>query len=204
MTKKRQITDHQYQIIDRIAKEHSGKNKCFGYLDQEDLRNEIWLICLQLLSDFDSDRGNLEHFLRVGVHNRLVNKFKKITNNVKPPCPRCPYYDKGNNPDCARFGHDKNLCDKWCDYQLSLDSRNSLLYVIDVDADNSILESTILNDLVHKESIENIRNRLPKKYIEDFNHFINGQDLAKLRFKKLQEMIMQITKEDENANSKEE
>ena len=60
-----------FDIIERISNEHCFKT--FGYLKEEDLRNEIWIICLEKLSDFNYDRGELEHFLRVSVKNRLIN-----------------------------------------------------------------------------------------------------------------------------------
>src|SRR5687767_13562075 len=98
-----------FEIIDRIAEEHSGPRKTFGYLNEDDLKNEIWAICLEKLKDFNEERGELEHFLRVLVKNRLVNRFKDITKSVRSPCPRCVYYDPDNSPsDCGKFGDDRH------------------------------------------------------------------------------------------------
>lgn len=100
-----------FDIINRISHEHS--HKTFGYLDENDLKNEIWIICLEKLKDFDPSRGYLEHFLRTSVKNRLVNRFKDITKSVRSPCPRCPFYRHKEEVDCVKFTDNKHQCNKW-------------------------------------------------------------------------------------------
>ena len=120
------MTDEAYRIIEKISREHCKKT--FGYLDQDDLKNEIWIICLEKLKDHDPERAPLEHFLRVAVKTRLINRFKDITKSVRSPCPRCMYYNaSGENFGCNKFGENKNECNKWRSYKLSIQSRNSLL-----------------------------------------------------------------------------
>src|SRR4051794_10250497 len=97
-----------HDLIERIAKEHS-RNK-FGYLSEEDLKNEIWVICLERIEEFDYTRGELEHYLRRAVKTRLINRFKDITKSVRCPCFRCPEFLRDQTPDCNKFGENKYKC----------------------------------------------------------------------------------------------
>jgi hypothetical protein len=178
-----------FEIINRIAEEHS--KKIFGYLTQEDLKGEIWSICLERLKDYDQSRGELEHFLRVSVKNRLVNRFKDITKSVRSPCPRCPYFDKGNDPDCARFGHEKNLCSKWKNYQLSIASRNSLLNASEEQYERSVLNST-LNRMVGMELSTIVIDNIDISFKHDLVEFMSSGKISKQRIKKLKKEIVKI------------
>src|SRR4051812_47077266 len=101
-----QIDEETFRIIDRISREHS--HKPFGYFAEDDLRNEIWVMCLNKLADFNTDRGQLEHFLRVSVKNALINKYKGVTKSIVCPCTRCPFFKPDalgeNFKTCKKFG----------------------------------------------------------------------------------------------------
>lgn len=186
-------------IINKIAKEHSGPKKRFGYFTSEDLFNEIWVICLEQLSQFDGTRGDLERFLRVTVKNRLINKYKEITKIVRSPCPRCPFYAPGKAPsDCKKFGDDRHKCDKWAEYQLLKDSRNALLNPTDVKTDRS-LDYDIGNFVIGTEIKEYILRNVENKYKRDFEQFMQSGYLSKNKLHRLyrvvKEMIFKFEKE---------
>jgi hypothetical protein len=52
-----------FDIINKISQEHS--KKVFGYLDEDDLKNEIWCICLEKLKILIMTVANLNTFLGV-------------------------------------------------------------------------------------------------------------------------------------------
>lgn len=178
-----------FDIIERISQEHC--NKIFGYLDKNDLKNEIWQICLEKMSDFTPDRGELEHFLRVSVKNRLINRFKDIAKSVRSPCPRCIHYRPYNDITCAKFGEEKSNCSKWHNYQLSIKSRNSLLNVSEKQKDITTSENT-LNKLAGEELKSIIEKELKPQFLYDFQQLISNGKLSKQKLKKLKKEILRI------------
>jgi len=178
------------KLITFIAEGHS--HKVFGYLNEEDLKQEIWCICLQALDDFNQDRGKLEHFLRVTVRNRLTNRFKEITRSVRSPCPRCPYYDKDEGENhCALYGLEKHMCKKWHNYQLSVVSRNSLLNAVE-NVVEPRSEDDVFNQLAGGELVEIITSLIDQKYVKDFDDFIGGNKLSHQKFYQLIEHIKKV------------
>lgn len=211
-----------YSLITRIANEHS--NKKFGYLTNSDMKGEIWVICLERLEDFDFERGNLEHFLRCVVHNRLINRFKDMTKTVKLPCIKCPFYDKTNSTkienkelrknksryknnklgsvekitsndslttDCRQFGHDKHLCDKWNNYNIHVNSRNSLLNASEQQVERKVDFNTI-DKLYSEEIVAFLAEKINKNFLLEFKELINGGKISKQKLKKLRKEIFRV------------
>lgn len=177
-----------FEIIERIAKEHCKKK--FGYLTEDDLRGEIWKICLEKLPDFDKEHGHLENFLRVVVHNRLINRFKDITKSVRSPCPRCPFYDLGGPGDCAKFENDKYLCDKWRNYQLSIVSRNSLLNASEPKIEK--IQKSVIDSLLEREKKEEIIALIDPSFVVDIEQLLIGSKIPKKRLKALKKEVQRV------------
>lgn len=186
-----EIDKYTFDIIDTISKQHS--NKVFGYFDKDDLKNEIWTICLEKLKDFNGKRGELEHFLRVSVRNRLINKFKDVTKIVKSPCLNCPMYCPGKEIDCKEFGLNKHQCDKYNNYKLHVESRNSLLNVTEPKFE-PFQSGDFLDKIAANEIIEKIKPLIPNEHRLDFNNFISG-NLSRKKISKLKKIILKILKE---------
>lgn len=194
------LDQRTFDIINRISVEHS--HKTFGYLDEQDLKNEIWQICLEKLKDYDHTRGELEHFLRVSVKNRLVNRFKDVTKSVRSPCPRCQYYDpSGDGPACTKYGENKNDCSKWRNYQLSIESRNSLLNATEPQNER-VISDNMLNKIASDELKLIIDKEIGVSFRHDFQQLISGGKLSKQRLKRLRKEILNILNKYE-TNSKE-
>jgi hypothetical protein len=197
------------KIIQKISEEHCRKT--FGYLDEDDLKNEIWVICLEKLADYNNERGELENFLRVSVKNRLVNRFKDITKSVRSPCPRCEFFDKGNSPsDCRKFGDDRHLCKKWNNYQLSIESRNSLLNASEQQGERADSENVVNTVAAHELQIL-VAGKIDKAYEHDLQLLVSGGKISKQRLKKLKKEIsrvltveksVQLTVRGKNAHTK--
>lgn len=181
-----------FDIIQRISEEHSHKK--FGYLEENDLRNEIWVICLDKLDSFNPEKGDLEHFLRVTVKNRLVNRFKDITKSVRSPCPRCPYFDASQTPDCTRYGENREQCKKWNNYQLSVKSRNSLLNSSEGGLERHKSEN-VVNSMISQEVYLSVVDKISPKLRYDFEELVSGGKLSSQKTKKLKTEIIKILEE---------
>lgn len=183
------MDERTFDVINRIANEHCGKT--FGYLSKEDLKNEIWVICLDKIKDFDYERGELEHFLRVSVKNRLVNRFKDITKSVRSPCPRCPFYNIDSPSNCSKFGDERNLCIKWRNFELSTDSRNSLLNASEPQFERKAKDN-ILNQVSAKEIQLILLEKIDIRFKRDLEQLISGAKISKQRIKKLKREVLKI------------
>ena len=188
-------------VITKIAKAHCYKT--FGYLDVDDLKQEIWRICLSKLDTFDEDFGHevltleqkLEHYLRSIVSNRLINTFKKITKSVRKPCFKCPHLDAENKLPCGGERGVKSCENKMRAYVLSVDSRNSLLYSVDPAVDGQWTEEDILGNMVTDEVLDTIEELLDDTWLHDFQILRQGGSIPKYSLRKLKEQILYIIKE---------
>jgi hypothetical protein len=196
-----------FDIISRISEEHS--HKTFGYLDENDLKNEIWLICLEKVRDYQPERGELENFLRVSVKNRLVNKFKDMTKSVRSPCPRCPFFKPNEVPgDCAKFFENKHECNKWVNYSLSVQSRNSLLTVSEQQTERHSGHDFV-DQISAKEMNSKIYDSVNRVYQKDLDQLISSGKISKQRLHKLRREVskslespVQLTIKGKNAKTK--
>ncbi len=182
------LTQDEFDTIERIAKEHSGKP--FAYLTKEDLYSEIWVICLQALPEFDpSGHNKLEHFLRVSVRNRLVNLYKEKSKSVRSPCSRCEFYDPGGSPsNCAKFGEEFMRCDKWRNYLSSVERRNALLNAIGDPCERPIKNET-LDSIFTKELAEIMSDCLSPDIYADLIKVLEGEHIPKNKEERLRDEI---------------
>lgn len=185
----RKISKKTEALILKLSHEHN--HRIFGYLTKDDLAGEICLICLNAVSSYKKTMGPLENFLRATIKNRLINKFKDVTKSLKKPCVRCPYFDLDSPSQCAKFGDNRHECDKWQKYQLSINSRNSLLNATEDQKERSY-EDDGLTRMLSNEIKVLLTEKLGKDYIYDFNKLIKLEDLPKQRFRKLKREIKRI------------
>lgn len=181
-----------FDIINRISAEHS--KKVFGYLTEDDLKNEIWVICLDKLNDFDGDRGKLEHFLRVSVKNRLINRYKDVAKIVRSPCPKCPFYDLLSPSDCGKFGDSRHLCKKWKKYETSKHSRNCLLNSTEQVIDREHVDD-VLGHMSNVEIKDFLFENISSGFKRDLQCLFDGYRLNKNRLNKLKNEINKIIEE---------
>lgn len=116
MDKKQTIDmDEVSAVVQNIIRAQARKNT-FAEYTVEDIIQEIWVIVLEALEDYDPNRS-LENFLSVCVKNRLKNLYRDQYHRREPPCPSCPYFDK-KDKTCTIFTNDnKHECDKWANFQ---------------------------------------------------------------------------------------
>lgn len=191
-----ELSEETKKLIARIAEEHSH-SKLFGYLDQEDLKSEIWVICIQALPKYDEDFGPMENFLRKTVKNRLVNRFKDITKSVRSPCPRCKFFDPTNKENtCTKYGEEKYKCNKYKNYQLSIESRNSLLNASEEQFERSYNDNAV-DKMINEEMKAVIRKNISKENRNEFERIVSGDRVSKQKIKKLKTEILQILKDND-------
>lgn len=61
-------------IIEDIAKQ--SRSKAFAYFEKEDIYQEVYIICINALQQYDPNKGKLINYLRCSVRNRLFNLMR--------------------------------------------------------------------------------------------------------------------------------
>lgn len=185
------------EIVNKIANQHC--HRTFGYFTEADLRQEIWLICLDKIDTFDPTSGKpnltyeekLEHYLRSIVSKRLVNKFKKVTKTVKKPCEACPYKKDLQERGCERH-HGNDICaERWERYRISTESRNSLLACLEESRERES-KHNFLDAMANREWIESIRDMVDEDLRFDLDEILGGRHISKHRLDKLSKNIREI------------
>lgn len=69
---KKQLLNEARPIIEAIA-ERKRRTGAFAYFQGDDIAQEVWLICLRAVGEYDSTKGKLENYLARCVENRLKN-----------------------------------------------------------------------------------------------------------------------------------
>jgi len=72
MTKDQRILSEAYPIIEKIAKSRSS-NGAFAYYCNDDIRQEVWCMCLEAMGRYNPEVGPIENYLSRHVANRLKN-----------------------------------------------------------------------------------------------------------------------------------
>lgn len=178
-----------FDLIEKIAKEHC--NKTFGYLDKNDLKNEIWVICLEKLHEYDPSRGVLEHFLRRAVKTRLINRYKDVTKPVRSPCTRCKFFNPLEDNFCGKFGKEYNNCRKYNNHRLSVESRNSLINSVE-EYSETMTPYTTLDLISNKEMQASILEHLDESLHSDFRQMVTGGKISKRAQDRLRRAIILI------------
>ena len=163
------IDKETIQIIQKIV--NSRKRNTFAYYTEEDISQEIWILCIEALKSYDEKRGCLEHFLNTHISNRLKNLKR----------------DKYFNP--SKDDNSKvriNLVNAISIYDITFSEND--LDLISIKNDNY----TPLEKADLKETIENIMNNLPDFYVSYFKAFMDGEKIPKYIFDPLSKHLKGI------------
>lgn len=123
---KRTLSNEELQAIENLAERFSLNT--FAYHEREDIKQEVWVICLESIDKFDPNKSkaSLETFLFSVVKNELTNMYNKLFRRINPPA-KC----KGCSEEC------KSKCKSWKKYKTSLKKIQELQIVtLGIDKDN--------------------------------------------------------------------
>lgn len=101
----------------------------FGPHEEEDLRQEISIACLQALPKYDGKR-RLDNYFWTVSRNAMVNfKRDKWERLGDKPCLKCPFYDKTRKKaqnECMAF-EKKDLCDLFYNWSMRNERKKNLV-----------------------------------------------------------------------------
>jgi len=145
-------------IINKIAKSRKQKHK-FAYFDPSDIYQEIWVLCLDALSRYKPECGEIEHYLNSHVTNRLKNL--KRDKYFRPDVNNQPLTQKRINLVNAVSIDNVRVSDK-----------TKFLASASPEADPFLsLESKDLEEFIVKN--------LPEHLLESFKNLLSGKKIKK-------------------------
>lgn len=160
-------------IIQRLARIRR-KNGGFAYYEKDDISQEVWALCLDALDRYDVDIGPLENYLVRHVSNRLKNL--KRDRYFRPGC------------DVATSGH--------AFVRISLVNALPLDDGFGADSGRVFCSSPISNDpvdhMLHDETVEYIRERLPDHLVVPFDDLIGNNRVRKAILEEMRAEIAAI------------
>lgn len=163
-------------IIESIANSKSNQFKSIGWLDEEDLKQEVRLKCWQTLHKYNNKRADIYVFLSRCADNRLRDIRRSICYKHNKPCLRCPFWkpkaaEQGKH-DCSAF-KDKLKCDKYARHEKYVQIKLSISHSTSLDEDR-VYDYKFSSKIMHTDLIDFIDAHIPYEHKHLFNVFASG------------------------------
>lgn len=148
----------------------------FGYYDEDDIRQEIFIIGLESLEGFDKDKGCLYTFLLNNVKNRLINLKRDKSHRPNPP---------------KKFDKEGNTYKKW---KKRNDDKKNICSPMNVSTSrlDSSYDVDLIDKINHYECMDIINENLSVEYRGDFKRFMEGVSISKYKREKVIQVVTEI------------
>lgn len=196
MTNKELSYNDIAEIVEYLVKTKSHQNT-FDCYDQDDISQEIRLICLKALEHFDVSK----------VRMKLVNFFGRCVDNALKNLKRDNYirYGQPCNADCAYLHGDEYLdsdlakvCKRWIKYRQNLQNKINIKHPVSVD---TVSDSISAPDFEEEIETKDLKEYLISQIDDELRpHLINilegdRRDVPANHRHKIQRFIKKIMKE---------
>jgi len=174
----------EQQVLDDIYNAVNGlvSNFCFGYYDEDDLRQEGFIFATEALPSFLPDKGcSLKTFLRVCVRNQFINLRRNKLHRNSPPCLSCGFVNSSDKTCCVEF-EDKNECAKWSGWYYRNQAKRSLVESCDASKVAHVIPSDDLDVFTHisrAELLQCVSDEIPLELRADYMRLLDGARLSK-------------------------
>lgn len=162
------MTEEQLKTIQKISDKLAAKYT-FGVYDEDDIKQEIFIIAAKALPNFDPEKASLENFLFVHISNRLKTLI------------RDNHYTSGKNWIEDRK---KNIINTVCIDKIDDNSERSCHLNIDNETN---LDKKIIFELIDAN--------LPSYLRSDYLRLLHGNSIPTARKEKVIDAISSILKE---------
>lgn len=188
------------QVFEQVANKLAKKFK-FGYRDEDDMKQEAYILAIEGLSSYDGKRP-LANFLYIHIRNRLCNYKRKHYIRIEKPCTRCPLKAFIPPDKCQIYADmmDCNLYERW--HKRNIVKRNlaNTLEYGQVDYTDNTEENMKYNgddgnNIDKKEILKIIDRDLPINLRKSYTMMMNGIKIHKKDEDLLKETILEILKE---------
>ena len=169
----------------------------FGYHDLEDMRQEAYILALEVLRSgkYDSNRP-LTTFLYVHIHNRLYNFKRRHYARLTPPCARCPLSaflaePSGNAPHiptggCCSAFPELSCCSLYSAWETRNNAKRSLMAV----SEGADVESSPKGESMETtEYLNYIEEMMPPQFYKTWQLARSGRRVNREAMKEMIEWI---------------
>lgn len=164
-----------YNIVEQIATEKARQYKKIAFYDEDDIKQEVRIKCLNTIKNFDPNRSgaNLKIFLAVCADNRLKDIRRSIIYKHTSPCTRCPFWNEmaavSGVHDCVIFC-DKNQCDKFKKHNKYVMSKLSINSPISIE-EHRVIDDSANRNVDRADFIDYLFEQVPSGRYQLFNKF---------------------------------
>lgn len=184
-------------VIEKIANYKAYQYGNIGYLEPEDLKQEVRLKCYKELAKFDNtkEKASLFTFFSVCADNRIRDLRRKLVYKNNKPCLRCSHYNaeanKNGKHDCMVFMN-KIDCGKYASHHRYIITKINSNRALDItDKNINICDSNYSNQINQIDINEFIGIMLPSGVQNIFEKLVkNNYNPQKLRIKERDELFM--------------
>lgn len=184
------VTDEELQVIDNVAK-MLGQYFSFGYYDSEDIEQEVRIMCLEALPNFDKNKASLKTFLIVNAKNKLLNLQRDKLCKIFPPCANCGSCD---DDYCEKYDT-KEECPLFLRWQQNTQIKHNLLALGELYDDDAYYNTNVLEELYEKELLIYIDKNIPSKYRQDYLQFIHNGKMSSYAKNKIVRIIKRLAED---------
>lgn len=184
---------NQEDLIERVAVSKAYQYNKIGFLDVEDLKQEVRIKCLSIIDKYDPSCGtNLFVFLSVCADRRLKDLRRSLIYKHNKPCTRCPFWDEGAASsglhDCSVY-YNKIDCSKFAKHERYITAKLSSSQPMDIESQN-IEDSNFSRSVKTTEIVELIESKLPQNLLGLFRKFKNNNfDIKSLKPKERNNLL---------------
>lgn len=180
--------------VNKVAKKLIYKFK-FGYHSSEDMKQQAMIFAIEGLEKYDPSKP-LENFLWTHIRNRLFNYKRDNYHRPNNVCLTCPFYDRKfefSDNQCKKFKNKKD-CELYTAAEKQNETKKSIKNASGSENQNIKNTHNLLDDIINKEILLIIEDRISLKYREDYLKLKGGIKISKKNREKLKEHLLKIIK----------
>lgn len=188
------MNHEEQQIIGDVANT-IAHNFTFGYYEVDDIKQEIWIMCLEALPKFDESRGaSLKTFLLVHCKNRLISLKRNKMSRITLPClDKCPLWND-EAQKCSKYNN-RNNCKDYSRWKATLNDKHTIFALSELDDTEAYYDTDILEDLHQEELLSYIDENIPAKYRNNYLQFIEGGKLSTYSKNVIRDLVKRLAED---------
>ena len=160
------IDNKELEIINKTAK-NLAPFFTFSYYDIEDIEQEIRILCLKILKNYDEEKSDLYTFLFMNARNFMIDlRRSKLSRTIPKPDDNCS--DKEN----IKYNKKKNHNNK------KRSVAEPQLLSEKIVAENLFVEYDLAGDLDNKYMFSVIDREVPAKLRREYLIYLDGGKLS--------------------------
>lgn len=182
------------EIVEYLVKTKS-RNYTFDCWTEEDIAQEIRIICLQKLAHFNPERvepDRWRNFFGRCVDNALKNLKRDNYLRAAPKCKDCDFLHGDEAENTKELGR---ICKKWLRFKNNLRRKIKVLHPIPIEIIGDAVRDFNMEDNIKSRDLkEHFMSHIPEVLKASFLKMINGKDkeVSRKEKQKIRDCISRI------------